>query len=63
MGMGLYPRPFWEGIVCVPRGVASQPCLGTRSRQGVRVVAEPGVAYVLTPELGRDGLEDHGGEE
>ena len=63
MGMGLYPRQFWGGIVCVPREVASQPCPGTHSRQGVRVGAEPGVAYVLTPGLGPDGSEDHGGEE
>ena len=63
MGMGLYPRQFWEGIVCVPRGVASRPCPGTHSLQGVQVGAGPGVAYMLTLEWGPDGLEDHGGEE
>ena len=61
MGMGLCPRQFWGGIGCVPREVASRPCLGTHSLQGVQVGAEPGVAYVLTPELGQDGLEDRGG--
>ena len=63
MGMGLYPRQFWGGIGCVPREVASLPCPGTHSLQGVQVGAEPGVAYVLTPGLGLDGLEDHGGEK
>ena len=62
MGMGLYPRQFWEGIMCVPREVANRPCPGTHSLQGVQVGAEPGVAYVLIPELGPDGLEDHEGE-
>ena len=62
MGMGLCPRQFWGGIVCVPGGVASQPCPGTHSLQGVRVGAEPGVAYMLALGLGPDGLEDHGGE-
>ena len=62
MGMGRCPRQFWVGIVCVPKEVASQPCPGTRSHQGVRVGAEPVVAYVLTPELGPDGLEDRVGE-
>ena len=63
MGMGLCPRQFWEGIVCVPKRVASWPCPGTRNLQVVRVGAEPVVAYVLTPELVPGGLEDHGGEE
>ena len=63
VGMGLCPRQFWGGIVCVPRGVANRPCPGTHSLQGVQVGAEPGVAYVLTPELGPDGLEDHVGGE
>ena len=62
-GMGLYPRGFWGGIVCVPREVASQPCPGTHSLQGVLVEAEPGAAYMLTLELGPGGLEDHVGEE
>ena len=62
MGMDLCPRQFWGGIECVPREVASQPCPGTHSLQGVQVGAEPGVAYVLTPELGPDGLEDRVGE-
>ena len=62
MGMGLCPRQFWGGIVCVPRGVASQPCPGTHSLQGVQVGAKPGVAYVLTPGLGPGGSEDHEGE-
>ena len=62
MGMGLYPRQFWGGIVCVPREVASRPCPGTHSLQGVQVGAEPGVTYVLTPELEPGGLEDHAGE-
>ena len=63
MGMGLYPRQFWGGTECVPRGVASRPCPRTHSLRGVRVGAEPGVAYVLTPELGLGGLEDREGEE
>ena len=63
MGMGLCPRQFWGGIVCVPRGVASRPCPGTHSLQGVQVGAGPGVAYMLTPGLGLGGLEDHEGEE
>ena len=63
MGMGLCPRQFWGGIVCVPREVASQPCPGTHILQVVRVGAEPGVAYVLTPALGPGGLEDREGEE
>ena len=63
MGMGLYPRQFWEGIVCVPRAAASQPCPGIHSLQGVQVGAALGVAYVLTPGLGPGGLEDRGGEE
>ena len=63
MGMGLYPRQFWVGIVCVPREVASQPCPGTRSLQGVQVGVEPVVAYVRAPGSVRDGLEDHEGEE
>ena len=63
MGMGLCPRQFWGGIVCVSRGVANRPCPGTHSRQGVRVGAEPEVAYVLTPGLGPGSLEDRGGEE
>ena len=63
MGMGLYPRQFWGGILCVPREVASRPCPGTHSLQEVRVGAAPGVAYMLTPELGPDGLEDRVGEE
>ena len=62
MGMGLCPRRFWEGIGCVPREVASRPCPGTHSLQGVQVGAEPGVAYMLTPELGPGGLEDREGE-
>ena len=63
MGMGLYPRQFWGEIVCVPREVASRPCPGTHSLQEVQVGAEPGVAYMLTPESGPDGLEDRVGEE
>ena len=63
VGMGLCPRQFWEGIECVPREVASQPCPGTHTLQVIQVGAAPGVAYVLTPELGPDGLEDHEGEE
>ena len=63
MGMGLCPRQFWVGIEYVPREVASQPCPGTHSRQGVQVGAGPVVAYMLTPELGLGGLEDHEGEE
>ena len=63
MGMDLYPRQFWGGIECVPKGVANQPCPGTHSLQVVRVGAAPRVAYMLTPELGPGGLEDHGGEE
>ena len=62
MGMGLCPRQFWGGIGCVPRGVASQPCPGTHSLQGVQVGAEPEVACVLTPELGQGSLEDRVGE-
>ena len=63
MGMGLCPRQFGGGTVCVPREVASRPCPGTHSLQGVQVGAGPGVAYALTPELGPGGLEDHEGEE
>ena len=63
MGMGLCPRQFWVGIGCVPRGVASQPCPGTHSLQGVQVVAAPGVAYMPTLEWGQGGWEDHEGEE
>ena len=63
MGMGLYPRQFWEGIECVPKEVVSRPCPGTHSLQVVQVGAASGVAYMLTPELGPGGLEDHGGEE
>ena len=37
MGMGLCPRQFWEGIVCVPMEVANRPCPGTHSLQGVQV--------------------------
>ena len=62
MGMDQCPRQFWEGIMCVPKGVASRPCPGTHSLQGVQVEAEPVVAYMLTPELGPDGLGDHEGE-
>ena len=62
MGMGLYPRQFWGGIGCVPRVVASQPCPGTHNLQGVQVGAAPGVAYMLTPVLGPDGLGDREGE-
>ena len=63
MGMGLYPRQFWGGIVCVPKEVANRPCPGTHSLQGVQVGAEPGVAYVLAPGLESGGLGDHEGEE
>ena len=63
MGMGLCPKQFWGGIVCVPREVASQPCPRTRSLQVIRVGAGPRVAYVLTPGLVPGGLEDHEGEE
>ena len=63
MGMGLYPRQFWGGTECVPRGVASRPCPGTHSLQGVRVGAEPGDACVLTPVLVPGGLEDRVEEE
>ena len=63
MGMDRCPRRFWEGIVCVPREVANQPCPGTHSLQVVRVGADPGVAYMLTPELVPGGLEDHEGVE
>ena len=58
VGMDLYPRQFWGGIVCVPREVASQPCPGTHSLQVVRVGAAPGVACKLTPVLVPGGLED-----
>ena len=63
MGMGLYPRRFWVGIVCVPREEANQPYLGTHSLQVVRVGAGPVVAYVLTPGLVPGGLEDREGEK
>ena len=62
MGMGLYPRQFWGEIGCVPRGVANRPYPETHSLQVVQVGAGPGVAYMLAPELGQDGLEDHKGE-
>ena len=52
VGMGLCPRQFWVGIGSVPRGVASRPCLGTRSLPGVQFEAEPGVACMLTLVLG-----------
>ena len=63
MGKGLYPSQFWGGIAYAPREAASQPCPGTHSLQGVQVGAGPVVAYMLTPELGLGGLEDHEGEE
>ena len=63
MGKGLYPSQFWGGIVYAPREVASQPCPGTHSLQVVRVGAEPGVAYMLTPGLVLGGLEGREGEE
>ena len=62
MGMGLYLRQFWGGIVCVPMGVASRPYPGTHSLQGVRVEAVPVAAYMQAPGLGPGGWEGRVGE-